>query len=57
MNWEQRVWLLAGVFVFYGFGALVGGILRARASLFATAPPLIAVLFVVVSAWPRARHR
>ena len=46
--WEQRVGLLAGVFVFYGFGALVGGILQARASPLLTAAPLVAVAFVVV---------
>ena len=51
-NWEQRVWLLAGVFVFYGFGALVGGILQARSSPFLTAAPLVAVAFVVVRSWP-----
>ena len=56
-NWEQRVWLLAGVFVFYGFGALVGGVLQARASPFVTAAPLVAVAIVVVSSWPRSRHR
>jgi len=56
-NWEQRVGLLAGVFVFYGFGALVGGVLQARASPFVTAAPLVAVAIVVVGSWPRSRHR
>jgi uncharacterized membrane protein YoaK (UPF0700 family) len=56
-NWEQRVGLLAGVFVFYGLGALVGGILQARASPLVTVAPLVAVVFVVVSARLRARRR
>ncbi len=49
-RWERRVGLLAGVFVVYGLGALVGGVLEARWPTLATAGPLVAVALVVVHA-------
>ncbi len=39
VNWEHRVGLLAAVFLVYGFGALVGGILQARSSVLVTGGP------------------
>jgi uncharacterized membrane protein YoaK (UPF0700 family) len=49
-RWEQRVGLLAGVFVVYGLGALSGGLLQAHWPVFASAAPFAAVLIVVASA-------
>jgi uncharacterized membrane protein YoaK (UPF0700 family) len=57
MPWEQRVGLLAGVVGLYGFGALSGGILEARASPLASALPLAAVTLVVINALIRQRHK
>ena len=56
-QWELRVGLLAGVFFFYGLGALVGGVLQARSSPLATLLPLVAVLLVVVNASVRYQRR
>lgn len=50
VQWDQRVGLLAAVFVVYGFGAMVGGILQSRASPLATLLPLLAVTFVTTNA-------
>jgi len=49
-EWERRVGLLAGVFVVYGLGALVGGVLHSRTSFLGALSPLIAVGVVVVNA-------
>ena len=55
-TWEHRVGLLAAVFLVYGLGAFVGGVLQDRASpLVAWLPPL-ALAAVVVTAWVRAEH-
>jgi uncharacterized membrane protein YoaK (UPF0700 family) len=54
--WPHRVSLLAAVFITYGFGALVGGLLQARTS-FASLAPLGAVTVVAVNAAVRQRHR
>lgn len=55
--WQPRVSLLAAVFIAYGLGALVGGVLQARSSSFASLAPLGAVAVVVVNAAVRHRHR
>jgi uncharacterized membrane protein YoaK (UPF0700 family) len=52
-RWDQRVGLLAGVFVVYGLGALSGGLLQAHWPVFASAAPFAAVLIVVASAGRR----
>jgi uncharacterized membrane protein YoaK (UPF0700 family) len=52
----QRVRLLAGVFITYGLGALVGGVLQSRASTLVIWLPLISVVVVVVNALLRYRH-
>ncbi len=49
-RWEQRVGLLAGVFVVYAFGALCGGVLQARCAALASAAPFAAVVTVVINA-------
>ncbi len=53
VQWDQRVGLLAAVFLVYGFGAMVGGILQSRASPLVTLLPLIAVAFVAMNAFVR----
>jgi uncharacterized membrane protein YoaK (UPF0700 family) len=50
IKWEQRVGLLAGVFLVYGFGAFCGGVLQAYYPALVSAAPLIAVGFVVSNA-------
>jgi len=55
-QWEQRVGLLSGVFLVYGLGALVGGVLQAWSSPLVTLSPLIAVVFVFVNASIRHWH-
>ena len=50
VKWEQRVGLLAGVFLVYGFGAFSGGLLQAHYPALASAAPFAAVLTVVASA-------
>jgi uncharacterized membrane protein YoaK (UPF0700 family) len=55
-NWEERVGLLAAVFLVYGLGAFVGGILQSRSSTLVTLLPLVAVAVVVVNASVRCRH-
>ena len=52
-QWDQRVGLLAAVFVVYGFGAMIGGILQPHLSPLATLLPLIAVAFVAANAFVR----
>jgi uncharacterized membrane protein YoaK (UPF0700 family) len=52
----QRVRLLAGVFLAYGLGALVGGVLQSRASTLVIWLPLISVVVVVLNALLRYRH-
>jgi uncharacterized membrane protein YoaK (UPF0700 family) len=47
VNWDLRVGLLSGVFVMYGLGALVGGLLHIRSSPLVTVIPFIAVAAVV----------
>jgi len=49
-RWEGRVGLLAGVFLFYGLGALVGSVLQVRSSSLVTFSPLVAVALVVLNA-------
>jgi len=56
VNWEERVGLLSAVFLVYGLGALVGGILLSRSSTLATLLPLVAVALVVVNGSVRYRH-
>jgi uncharacterized membrane protein YoaK (UPF0700 family) len=51
--WEQRVGLLAAVFVAYGLGAMVGGVLQSRASPLVTVLPLVAVTLVATNAFVR----
>lgn len=53
--WERRIRLLAAVFMLYGCGALVGGILQARSSSSVALLPLVAVGVVVVNAGVRQR--
>jgi uncharacterized membrane protein YoaK (UPF0700 family) len=55
VNWEERVGLLAAVFLVYGLGALVGGILQSRASTLVPVLPL-AVAVVVVNGSVRYRR-
>ena len=50
VQWDQRVGLLAAVFVVYGFGAMVGGMLQSRAYLLSTLLPFFAVAFVAANA-------
>jgi len=52
----QRVRLLAAVFITYGLGALVGGVLQSRASTLVIWLPLISVVVVVVNALLRYGH-
>jgi len=52
----QRIRLLAAVFITYGLGALVGGVLQSRASTLVIWLPLISVVAVVVNALFRYRH-
>jgi len=52
----QRVRLLAAVFITYGLGALVGGVLQSRASTLVLWLSLISVAAVVVNAFLRYRH-
>jgi len=52
----QRIRLLAAVFITYGLGALVGGVLQSRASTLVIWLPLISVVAVVVNALLRYRH-
>ena len=55
-TWEHRVGLLAAVFLVYGLGAFVGGVLQDRSSpLVAWLPPL-ALAAVVATEWARAEH-
>lgn len=56
-QWEGRVGLLAGVFFIYAFGAMAGAIMQAGSSSFATLPPLVAVIVVVLNASLRYRNR
>jgi len=56
-RWELRVRLLGGVFLVYGLGALVGGLLLARGSALSTASPLLAVAVVVGNALVGHRRR
>jgi uncharacterized membrane protein YoaK (UPF0700 family) len=51
--WEQRVGLLAGVFLLYAFGALVGGILQTQSPSLAALSPVIAVALVAANAFLR----
>jgi len=53
---EHRTGLLAAVFLVYGLGALVGGVLQARSSL-VTLSPFVAVAVVLVNAAIRQRNR
>jgi uncharacterized membrane protein YoaK (UPF0700 family) len=55
--WERRVRLLAAVFLLYGCGALVGGILQGRSSSSVTLLPFLAVGVVTVNAAVRHRFR
>ncbi len=52
----ERIRLLAAVFITYGLGALVGGVLQSRASTLVIWLPLISVVAVVVNALFRYRH-
>jgi len=52
-RWERRTGLLAAVFVTYGLGALLGGILQVRWSRLVALSPLAAVSLVVVNAFVR----
>jgi uncharacterized membrane protein YoaK (UPF0700 family) len=54
VRWEQRIGLLAGVFVVYGLGAFLGAFFLERAPRLVTTAPLLAVVAVVTSA---ARQR
>ena len=54
VNWEERVGLLSAVFLVYGLGALVGGILLSRSSTLATLLPLVAVALVATRCTGRA---
>lgn len=56
MNWEQRIGLLAAVFLVYGLGALVGGVVQSRSSTLATWLPLISIAVVVVNGSVRYRY-
>lgn len=55
-NREQRIRLLAAVFVTYGLGALVGAVLQAQAPTLVIWLPLISVVVVVVNAFLRYGH-
>ena len=52
----QRIRLLAAVFITYGLGALVGGVLQSRASTLVIWLPLLSVVVVVANALLRYRH-
>lgn len=54
-DWEQRVGLLAAVFLVYALGALVGGLLQLKSSTLLTWLPLISIAVVVVNASVRYR--
>jgi len=56
VNWEERVGLLSAVFLVYGLGALVGGILLSRSSTLVALLPLVAVALVVVNGSVRGRR-
>ncbi len=53
--WERRVRLLTAVFLLYGCGAFVGGILQTRSSSSVALIPLLAVVLVTVNATVRQR--
>ncbi len=56
VTWEDRVGLLSAVFLVYGLGALVGGVLLSRSSTLVTLLPLVAVALVVVNGSVRYRR-
>ena len=56
IKWEQRIGLLAGVFVVYGLGAFCGGVLQAHYPPLVSIAPLAAVGLVVVNASFRYRQ-
>jgi uncharacterized membrane protein YoaK (UPF0700 family) len=51
--WETRTGVLAGVFIVYVIGAVIGSVLFARAPALAAVSPLVAVGAVAASAWRR----
>jgi uncharacterized membrane protein YoaK (UPF0700 family) len=53
VKWEQRVGLLAGVFLVYGFGAFSGALLQIYSPALISVTPLIAVTAAVASACAR----